>query len=86
MEFRVLGPLEVRDADGGAVGLGGPRPRAVLARLLVAQGAVVPAETLIDDLYGDAPRPAPCPPCTPTSPTCAARSSRTEGRAPGPGR
>ncbi|MFI7690424.1 BTAD domain-containing putative transcriptional regulator [Nonomuraea sp. NPDC049655] len=61
VEFRVLGPLEVRDADGGAVGLGGPRPRAVLARLLVAQGAVVPAETLIDDLYGDAAPPSALP-------------------------
>ncbi|MEU5864593.1 BTAD domain-containing putative transcriptional regulator [Nonomuraea sp. NPDC047529] len=61
MEFRVLGPLEVRDADGAAVGLGGPRPRAVLARLLVAQGAVVPAETLIDDLYAGAAPPSALP-------------------------
>ncbi|RSN03455.1 hypothetical protein DMB42_32505 [Nonomuraea sp. WAC 01424] len=61
MEFRVLGPLEVRDADGGTVALGGPRPRAVLARLLVAQGAVVPADTLIEDIYGGAAPPSALP-------------------------
>src|SRR5829696_6115518 len=34
MEFSVLGPLEVR-ADGRAVALGGVKPRAVLAVLLL---------------------------------------------------
>ncbi|SEN55333.1 Transcriptional regulatory protein, C terminal [Nonomuraea pusilla] len=55
MEFRVLGPLEVRDGGGGVVGLGGPRQRAVLARLTIAAGAVVSTDTLIDDLYRGAP-------------------------------
>ncbi|MGW0590038.1 BTAD domain-containing putative transcriptional regulator [Streptosporangium sp. NPDC002607] len=50
MEFRVLGPLEVWEAET-IVGIGGPRQRAVLARLLVAAGAVVSTDTLIDDLY-----------------------------------
>ncbi|GAA2901651.1 BTAD domain-containing putative transcriptional regulator [Streptosporangium fragile] len=54
MDFRVLGPFEVRDA-GAPVGLGGPRQRAVLARLVVAAGAVVPTDTLIDDLYRGTP-------------------------------
>ncbi|MCC5578827.1 winged helix-turn-helix domain-containing protein, partial [Microtetraspora sp. AC03309] len=55
MEFRVLGPLEVYDGDGRPVEVGGPRQRAVLARLLVAGGQLVAVDTLIDDLYKDAP-------------------------------
>ncbi|MEU7984843.1 BTAD domain-containing putative transcriptional regulator [Streptosporangium canum] len=55
MEFRVLGPVGAYSDGGVQVDLGGPRPRAVLARLLLAQGAVVSADTLIDDLYGGAP-------------------------------
>ncbi|XVQ82990.1 BTAD domain-containing putative transcriptional regulator [Microbispora siamensis] len=55
MDFRVLGPFEVRDNDGAVVRLGGPRQRAVLARLLIAAGAVVSTDTLIDDLYQGTP-------------------------------
>ena len=51
MEFRILGPLEVVD-DGRAVGLGGARPRALLAILLLRRNEVVPAERLREDLYG----------------------------------
>ncbi|MEU6781384.1 BTAD domain-containing putative transcriptional regulator [Nonomuraea angiospora] len=58
MEFRVLGPLEVRADGGEPVGLGGARPRAVLARLLIARGVVVSADTLIHDMYGDTPPPS----------------------------
>ncbi|MFG6191832.1 BTAD domain-containing putative transcriptional regulator [Nonomuraea sp. JJY05] len=58
MEFRVLGPVEVRADGGEPVGLGGARPRAVLARLLIARGAVVSTDTLIHDLYGDRPPPS----------------------------
>ncbi|PWU24691.1 MAG: hypothetical protein C5B48_05110 [Candidatus Rokuibacteriota bacterium] len=54
MEFRALGPLEVYD-DGRLVALGGPRARALLAILLLRRGEVVPAERLIEELYGDAP-------------------------------
>ncbi|MGW4961982.1 BTAD domain-containing putative transcriptional regulator [Nonomuraea sp. NPDC004186] len=61
MEFRVLGPLEVRAGDGRAVALGGARPRAVLARLLVARGTVVSSDALIDDLYAGAPPPSALP-------------------------
>ncbi|MBG0831221.1 AAA family ATPase [Planomonospora sp. ID67723] len=57
MKFRVLGPIEVY-GDGVPVRLGGPRQRAVLARLLVAGGAVVSTGTLIEDLYGDASPPS----------------------------
>ncbi|MEV4251222.1 BTAD domain-containing putative transcriptional regulator [Streptosporangium canum] len=55
MEFRALGPIEVYDGDGAPVDVGGPRQRAVLARLLVAGGRVVSVDTLINDVYGDAP-------------------------------
>ncbi|MBB2910860.1 DNA-binding SARP family transcriptional activator [Streptosporangium becharense] len=54
MDFRVLGPFEVRDT-GASIGLGGPRQRAVLARLVVAAGAVVSTDTLINDLYRGTP-------------------------------
>jgi DNA-binding SARP family transcriptional activator len=53
--IRVLGPLEVT-VDGATVGIGGPRQRCVLARLVVARGQVVAADRLIEDLYaGEAP-------------------------------
>ncbi|MEU8270698.1 BTAD domain-containing putative transcriptional regulator [Sphaerisporangium sp. NPDC049002] len=54
MDFRVLGPFEVRDGEA-TVGLGGPRQRAVLARLVITPGAVVSTDTLIDDLYKGTP-------------------------------
>ena len=41
-EVRLLGPVQVVRA-GREVGLGGPRPRAVLALLVLAAGRVVPA-------------------------------------------
>ncbi|MEV0389736.1 BTAD domain-containing putative transcriptional regulator [Nonomuraea sp. NPDC050643] len=53
VSFGVLGPLTA-DNDQGPVRLKGPRHRAVLARLLVARGRVVPVSWLIDDLW-DAP-------------------------------
>jgi DNA-binding SARP family transcriptional activator len=50
-EYRVLGPLEAL-VDGRPVKLGGARPRAVLAVLLLHSGQVVPASRLIDDVWG----------------------------------
>ena len=52
MEFRILGPLEVWD-DDRKVSLGGPKPRALLAGLLLHPNEVVPADRLIDDLWGE---------------------------------
>ena len=52
LDFRVLGPVEVRD-DGRALALGGPRRRALLARLLLDAGSFVSADRLIDDLWGE---------------------------------
>ncbi|MFI7604989.1 BTAD domain-containing putative transcriptional regulator [Micromonospora sp. NPDC049366] len=52
--FGVLGPVEVR-ADDVPVPLRGARPRAVLARLLIARGRVVPVDRLVDDLWEEPP-------------------------------
>jgi DNA-binding SARP family transcriptional activator len=52
MEFRILGPLEVWD-EGGEVSLGGPKPRALLAVLLLHPNEVVPTDRLIDELWGE---------------------------------
>ena len=52
--FGVLGPVEAA-SDLGPVSLKGLRQRAVLARLLVARGRVVPVDRLVDDLWGDVP-------------------------------
>jgi predicted ATPase/DNA-binding SARP family transcriptional activator len=52
MDVRILGPLAVA-VDGAAVPIPGAAERELLARLAVAPGTVVPAERLIDDLWGD---------------------------------
>ncbi len=54
VRFGVLGPFVAED-DRGPLALRGPRHRAVLARLLVARGRVVPVDVLVDDLW---PAPA----------------------------
>jgi DNA-binding SARP family transcriptional activator len=54
MEFRLLGPLEVRDRDR-ALALGGPRQRALLAILLLEANRVVSADRLAYELWGDEP-------------------------------
>ncbi len=56
MEFRILGPVEV-GGDGLVVELGGPRERALLARLIVAANHVVGADSLADDLWAGNPPP-----------------------------
>ncbi|MFD7310290.1 BTAD domain-containing putative transcriptional regulator [Promicromonospora sp. NPDC059942] len=50
----VLGPVTAW-ADGVAAPLGGPRQRAVLARLVVARGRVVTADALVEDLWEEPP-------------------------------
>jgi len=52
VEFRILGPLEVR-TDNGAVSLGGPKPRAVLAVLLLHANRAVSGEQLALALWGE---------------------------------
>jgi hypothetical protein len=65
MEFRILGPLEVWD-EGGEVSLGGRKPRALLAVLLLHPNEVVSADRLIDELWGeDSPERAHADPLRP---------------------
>jgi predicted ATPase/DNA-binding SARP family transcriptional activator len=52
MEFRVLGPVEVRSAHG-VVRLGGPRQRALVAMLLMHANEQVSAERLALGLWGE---------------------------------
>jgi DNA-binding SARP family transcriptional activator len=52
VDFRILGPLEVRAADA-AVAIPGARPRAVLAVLLLNANRAVSAEQLAQALWGD---------------------------------
>ena len=51
----VLGPVVAWDGDGVPIDLKGPRHRAVLARLVVARGRVVPVGRLVDDLWAEPP-------------------------------
>jgi DNA-binding SARP family transcriptional activator len=53
-EFLILGPLDAR-SDGAPLELGGPRQRSVLAVLLLHAGEVVPASSLIYDIWGETP-------------------------------
>jgi DNA-binding SARP family transcriptional activator len=54
LEFRILGPIEVR-SNGEALSLGGPKQRALLALLLVDAGRAVSTDRLIDALWGEHP-------------------------------
>jgi DNA-binding SARP family transcriptional activator/tetratricopeptide (TPR) repeat protein len=57
VRFRVLGPVEVLDADGGLVQLGGQKQRALLGLLIASGGRVVPVARLVDELWGEDPPP-----------------------------
>lgn len=52
VRVELLGPVRVL-VDGREVDLGGPRSRALTARLALADGRAVRAATLVDDLWGD---------------------------------
>src|SRR5438445_9879553 len=54
MEYRVLGPLEVRDGER-SLPLAGAKQRALLALLLLNANHVVSRDRLIDELWGDEP-------------------------------
>ncbi len=53
--FCVLGPIEVRRPDGAVIDVGGPMPRLVLGRLIMAEGRIVPADALLETLWGPEP-------------------------------
>ena len=54
MEFAILGAVDVH-VDGRSLRLGGPKPRALLAILLLNANAAVSRDRLIDGLWGEAP-------------------------------
>ena len=56
MEFRVLGPLEVRAGDE-SLPLGSPAERHLLAVLLVYANKTVSTDRLVDELWADDPPP-----------------------------
>src|SRR6267154_6193508 len=54
MDYRVLGPLELRDGDE-SLPLAGAKQRELLALLLVHANHVLSRDRLIDELWGDEP-------------------------------
>src|SRR6266480_810433 len=54
MEFRILGPLEVWEANR-PIALGGAKQRGLLAILLLEANHVVSTDRLVDLLWGDEP-------------------------------
>ena len=52
IDFRLLGPVEARDS-GGPLALGGAKPRALLALLLLHAGRTISTARLVDTLWGD---------------------------------
>lgn len=53
MHFRLLGHLEVVASNGSLIEFSGPLGRAIVARLILAEGRPVQSETLIDELWGE---------------------------------
>jgi DNA-binding SARP family transcriptional activator len=56
MDFRILGPVEVIE-EGRSLPLGGAKPRALIALLLLRPNEVVAAERLVDELWAEQPPP-----------------------------
>ncbi|MFF3440617.1 BTAD domain-containing putative transcriptional regulator [Streptosporangium sp. NPDC002721] len=52
LHFSVLGPLTVT-RDGERLDLGGPRVKALVATLLIAQGKMVTSDRLVDAVWGE---------------------------------
>ncbi|QIJ63478.1 BTAD domain-containing putative transcriptional regulator [Streptomyces sp. JB150] len=55
MRYGILGVTQAEDDHGGAIPVGGPRVRALLAALAARAGRVVAAHTLIDEVWADDP-------------------------------
>ncbi|MFJ4717495.1 BTAD domain-containing putative transcriptional regulator [Streptomyces sp. NPDC088785] len=56
MEFRILGPMQIHDTETGHRTVPtGAKQRALLGALVVRAGHVVPADRLIDELWGEHP-------------------------------
>ena len=57
IRFRLLGPAEAL-SESGPVKLPGGKPRALLVRLLLEPGRVVPVDVLVDELWREPPASA----------------------------
>ena len=57
MEFRVLGPLEIRDDEGHELPLGQGRERTLLALLLLHANEAVSLDRIVEDLWEDGAPP-----------------------------
>ena len=57
MRFAALGPLEV-SRNGSPLPLGGPKPRTLVALLLLHANRPVMRDQLIDALWADGPPPS----------------------------
>jgi len=55
VEFRLLGPLDLRGDDGVAIDLGGRQQRLIVAFLLLQANEVVSVDALVDALWGEQP-------------------------------
>src|SRR6478735_6783353 len=58
MRVGLLGTLEVLDDGGGETTISGAKLRSLLAVLALHEGRVVPAEQIVDALWGEHPPPA----------------------------
>ncbi|MEV7969239.1 hypothetical protein AB0O34_25115 [Sphaerisporangium sp. NPDC088356] len=58
MDFRLLGPVRIRDAKGEEIHVVRAKHHQVLAALLSAANRVIPAGRLVDYLWDDAPPPS----------------------------
>ena len=54
MEFRILGPLELRDGEA-ALSVTGAKQRALLTILLLNANEVVSSYRLVEELWGEEP-------------------------------
>ena len=56
MEFRILGPLEIRVGNRN-VAIPGGKQRALVALLVLSRGQAVSTDKLVDELWGESPPP-----------------------------
>lgn len=55
VQIALLGPLEIRAADGGSIEIPGARSQALMIALALEPGRVVPKTTLVDRIWGEHP-------------------------------
>lgn len=55
MRFKVLGPVAAVRDEGDPISLGGPKQRLVLAHLIGRANDLIPADVLIDQVWGEQP-------------------------------